>query len=167
MDNNDNQNRRGNGHVVVQTQNVYDEDAVYLSMVDRHRWLVDCINRLQDYTELASIRILNSVIRCVIYLILLVYGAQYWENVDSKMSKLYNTEQAFRFVKQYDLGKLYVSDKCIFHDGNTQYVTDYFEKIVVLIINFGHLPVTNRELENLCIRVVSHIQTLKMQPHLP
>jgi hypothetical protein len=34
MDKNNNQNRRGNGHVVRQAQNTYREDAVYLSMAD-------------------------------------------------------------------------------------------------------------------------------------
>jgi hypothetical protein len=60
----------------------------------------DLVNWLQAFTGLASIRILNAVICGIIYVFLFAFGAYYWQNVDSETSKMYNTEQALRFVKK-------------------------------------------------------------------
>jgi hypothetical protein len=147
MPNNMNRNKRRNE---VETPYFY-KDNLYLSLVSAHESLINGINWLQGFTGLASVRILSTVICGIIYLILFGFGAYYWNNVDLEMIKMYKNEQALIFVKKYDLGKLFLSNERIFHDGNKQLITNYFDNIVILLNNFDHLDVTNTELQNLCI----------------
>ncbi len=147
MPNNMNRNKRRNE---VETPYFY-KDNLYLSLVSAHESLINGINCLQGFTGLASVRILSTVICGIIYLILFGFGAYYWNNVDLEMIKMYENEQALIFVKKYDLGKLFLSNERIFHDGNKQLITNYFDNIVILLNNFDHLDVTNTELQNLCI----------------